>query len=209
MTEDEGMAFARLFSQRREELDLSVVDIAVQTGRPIEVVVAWEQGMSVPDAGDLPEVSQILRLPHPLLEEASRRVAAHQQNTPPPSDVPSPEPDDTGQLSISFEEEPAADDPPDDGSADIFATDDRPSVVSYLDSVVTRMRESITRRRLRARTPAARPSYLEDRDELITYRLRMVLTAAGVGVLALVLRWSLGGLGSAVADLWEALTAAL
>ena len=33
MAEDGGMAFARLFSQRREELDLSVVDIAVQTGR--------------------------------------------------------------------------------------------------------------------------------------------------------------------------------
>ena len=209
MTEDEGMAFARLFSQRREELDLSMVDIAVQTGQPIEVVVAWEQGMSVPDAGGLPELAQILRLPLPLLEEASRRVAAHQQNTPPHSDVPSPEPDDTGQLSISFEEGPAAAAPPDDGSADIFAADDGPSVVSYLDSVVTRMRESITRRRLRARTPAARPSYLEDRDELITYRLRMVLTAAGVVVLALVLRWSLGGLGSAVADLWEALTAAL
>lgn len=209
MTEDEGMAFARLFSQRREELDLSMVDIAVQTGRPIEVVVAWEQGMSVPDAGDLPEVGQILRLPLPLLEETSRRVAAHQQDTPPPSDIPSPEADDTGQLSISFEEGSPATAPPEDGSADIFAPDDRPSVVSYLDSVVTRMRESITRRRLRARTPAARPSYLEDRDELITYRLRMVLTAAGVIVLALVLRWSLGGLGSAVADLWEALTAAL
>ena len=209
MTEDEGMAFARLFSQRRDELDLSMVDIAVQTGQPIEVVVAWEQGMSVPDAGGLPEVSQILRLPHPLLEEASRRVAVHQQNTPPPSDVPSPEPDDTGQMSISFEEGPAAAALPDDGSADIFATGDRPSVVSYLDSVMTRIRESITRRRHRTRTPAVRPSYLEDRDELITYRLRMVLTAAGVGVLALVLRWSLGGLGSAVADLWEALTAAL
>lgn len=209
MTEDEGMAFARLFSQRREELDLSMVDIAVQTGQPIEVVVAWEQGMSVPDTGDLPEVTQILRLPLPLLEEAARRVAAHQQNTPPPSDIPSPEADDTGQLSISFEEGPSAAAPPEDGSADIFAPDDRSSVASYLESVLTRMRESITRRRLRARTPAAHPSYLEDRDELITYRLRTVLTAAGVIVLALVLRWSLGGLGSAVADLWEALTAAL
>ena len=43
----------------------------------------------------------------------------------------------------------------------------------------------------------------------MTYRLRMIFTAAGVAVVALVLRWALGGLGSALADLWSALTDAL
>ena len=203
MAEDGGAAFARLFSQRREDLGLSVVDIAVQTGRPIEVVVGWEQGLSAPGADDLPQVAQALKLPLPLLEEASRRAAEHQ----PPPDEPPAGAEGAGALEVSFEEAPAA--LPDDSSADVFAPDGRPSIASYLDSIRTRVREAAARRRRRAQAPAAQPSYLEDRDELVTYRLRMVLTAAGVAVLALVLRWSLGGLGSAVTDLWEALTAAL
>ena len=203
MAEDGGAAFARLFSQRREDLGVSVVDIAVQTGRPIEVVVGWEQGLSAPGADDLPQVAQTLKLPVPLLEEASRRAAEHQR-TPDASSLGA---EDTGALELPFEEAPAA--RPDDSSADAFATGDRRGVSFYLDSIRTRVREAAARRRRRAQAPAARPSYLEDRDELVTYRLRMVLTAAAVAVLALVLRWSLGGLGSAVTDLWEALTAAL
>ena len=207
MADDGGMAFARLFSQRRGELDLSVVDIAAKTGRPIEVVVGWEQGMSVPDAADLPEVAGVLRLPLPLLEEASRRVAVSLENTPPPlphSEMLSAGETDAGPSGISIGESPAAGRP-----VEVFHPEARPSVLSYLNDLLTRVRESMTRRRLRARAPAARPSYLEDRDQMVTYRLRMVLTATGVAILALVLRWSLGGLGSAVADLWEALTAAL
>ena len=203
MAEDGGAAFARLFSQRREDLGLSVVDIAVQTGRPIEVVVGWEQGLSAPGAEDLPQVAQTLKLPIPLLEEASRRAAEHQR-TPDASSLGA---EDTGALELPFEEAPAA--RPDDSSADAFATGDRRGVSFYLDSIRTRVREAAARRRRRAQAPSVRPSYLEDRDELVTYRLRMVLTAAAVAVLALVLRWSLGGLGSAVTDLWEALTAAL
>ena len=77
MADDGRMAFARLFSQRRETLDMSVVDIAVQTGRPIEVVVGWDQGTVVPDIDDLTKVSEVLKLPQPLLEEALRRVTDH------------------------------------------------------------------------------------------------------------------------------------
>lgn len=203
MAEDGGAAFARLFSQRREDLGLSMVDIAVQTGRPIEVVVGWERGLSAPGLDDLPQVAQALKLPIPLLEEALRRAAQHRR----PPDASSQGTEDTGALEISFEDGSAA--RPDDSSTDAFEPGGRPGAFSFLDAVRTRVLEPLARRRRRARAPAAQPSYLEDRDELITYRLRMVLTAAGVAVLALVLRWSLGGLGSAAADLWEALTAAL
>ena len=44
---------------------------------------------------------------------------------------------------------------------------------------------------------------------MITYRLRAVFTTAGVVVLVLVLQWSLGVLGSAVADLWKTLISVL
>ena len=60
-----------------------------------------------------------------------------------------------------------------------------------------------------ARAPVTNPSYLEERDELITYRLRMIFAAAGIAVLVLLLRWALGGLGSAISDLWTALAEAL
>ena len=211
MTENGGMAFARLFSQRRAEIDLSVVDIAVRTGRPIEVVVGWDQGRAVPDGEELSKVAEILQLPKPLLKEAMRRVADHRLATPLPDSPASGSPD-----AEDSPQEPAPMSP-----QALIATP-YPSAsftdrLRQLPDVALRavigtfadMRQSLIRKRRMARAPTAYPSYMEDRNQLITYRLRMVFTAAGVAVLALILRWSLGGLGSAISDLWNALTGAL
>ena len=209
MADDERRAFARLFSQRRLELDLSLVDVAVRTGRPLEVVVGWDQGRSVPDGDDFDKVADILKLPKALLMEALRRVADHRQDVPAP-DQPEPpvqENDASVETPASREALIAAPYPSTAITERLRQLPDlaiRSFVATFGD-----MRRSWSRKRRVARAPTAFPSYTEDRDQLLTYRLRMVFTAAGVAVLALVLRWSLGGLGSAVADLWNALTGAL
>ena len=224
MVEDGGIAFARLFSQRRDDLDLSVVDIAVRTGRPIEVVVGWGRGTAVPGEADLAKVAEALKLPQPLLKEALRRVVEYRLGAPPLDSGPdaSPHQDEgpgaeaesadqtTAIETATATYEPSAHQP------STFSSDAISTMLSAMSTVLRTVstmfadtRGSMSRRRRLARAPIAHPSYLEDRDQLVTYRLRLVFTAAGVAALALILRWSLGGLGSAMADLWEALKGAL
>ena len=204
MASDEGLAFARLFAKRRDELDVSVVDVATRTGRPIEVVVGWERGNVVPDGDELADVSEALKLPMPLLEEALRRVHAHRMLAPPP------EPDDMLNEDTLYDIEIVKldEEPSEDSSADPESEPHPPSASSW-SNLISKARGSLGKRRVMARAPVANPSYLEDREELITYRLRMIFAAAGIAVLILILRWALGGLGSAFADLWAALTDAL
>lgn len=210
MAQDERTAFARLFSQRRSDLGLSVIDIAARSGSPIEVVVAWDRGRAVPDQDNLSQVAEILRLPKPLLAEAVRRVNESRRGAP----VLDPPTDDER---FHIEEAPAAETSPPSDAGTEPSTGVRsnpvgrifPFVFGVLGNMFTELRESMGRRRRIARAPVTQPSYLEDRRQIVTYRLRMVFTAAGVMVMALILRWSLTGLGSAVADLWNALTGAL
>ena len=201
MAPDGGLAFARLFAKRREEMDVSVVDIATRTGRPIEVVVGWEKGSAIPDSDELVDVSAALKLPMPLLEEALRRVDEHRLLSPPPEPEAGLDEDTLYDIEIVELEEPDLATHP--GS--------EPLELSELPGtkLISAARQSLGRRRAMARAPVANPSYLEDSEETITYRLRMIFAAAGVAVVALILRWALGGLGSAVADLWGSLADAL
>ncbi|MDH3250592.1 MAG: helix-turn-helix domain-containing protein [Acidimicrobiia bacterium] len=52
-------------------------------------------------------------------------------------------------------------------------------------------------------------SYMEDVEERWSYRVRTILTAAGVGALGLILIWAGSELLGAVGDVWDALTAGL
>ncbi|MDE0710186.1 MAG: helix-turn-helix transcriptional regulator [bacterium] len=202
MAPDGGLAFARLFAKRRDELDVSVVDIATRTGRPIDVVVGWEKGSAVPDGDELVDISAALKLPMPLLEEALRRVDEHRLLLPPPEPDVGLDEDTLYDIEIVELEEES------DLASHPGTTPLEPFELPG-SKLISKARQSLGRRRAMARAPVANPSYLEDSEETITYRLRMIFAAAGVAVVALVLRWALGGLGSSVADLWRALADAL
>lgn len=62
------------------------------------------------------------------------------------------------------------------------------------------------RRRALARAPVASPSYLEDDRQVSAYRLRAVLTAAGVVIMLVVLRWAWGQFAEAISALFDTLT---
>ncbi len=210
MNGNEGLAFARLFSQRRKDLDLSVVDLATRTGRPIEVVVAWERGDAVPDPDEISRLAEILRLPKPLMLEAVRRVGAHRQDTsafdPPTEDGPSSieAPPMTEETTLDGVNPGASDHDSAGIGRKIFTV-----ILDSVSNLFTELRQSMGRRRRTARLQTTQPSYMEDPQQIVTYRLRMVFTVAGIIVLALILRWSITGLSAAVTDLWTALTGAL
>ena len=115
MSTNGRMAFARLFSQRRANLDLSVVDVAVGTGRPMEVVVSWEQGSAVPSGDELARLAEVLALPKPLLEEALRRVTDYRREV---ATRAPPEPESKPESPDGVREEA----PPEPTTASVLAT---------------------------------------------------------------------------------------
>ena len=146
MATEGGLAFARLFAKRRDELDVSVLDIATRTGRPIEVVVGWEQGSAVPDDEELVDVSAALKLPLPLLEEALRRVHEHRMLAPPPEPDAGLDEDTLYDVEIvELKGEALADSPTQPGTV--------PPESSEWSSLklISRARQSVGRRRAMAR----------------------------------------------------------
>ncbi len=205
MPADESLAFARLFARRREELNLSVVDIADRSRQPLEIVIGWEQGSAIPTSTELVDISDVLKLPFSLLEEALRRVHEHRasQTTPDPHPMVNDETLYDVDL-IQLDEEPDADYPTPQGEPP------RPGPVMgawsrFTSTLSTRFRQEPPRSAL----PVTNPSYLENPEELVTYRLRLIMSVTGIAILALMLRWALGGLIAAISDLWMALAGTL
>lgn len=192
MTEETG--FASLLAQRREELGLSREGLAGRLQWPEEAVEEWENGVSVPGAADVTAVATAVSLPASLLREAIRVSGGLPETVPPPPYQP--------ELDAPREPSPAdSGEPPPvsrSGSARL-----------RISSVFNRASAAFAQRRRLAKAPSAVPSYLEDPDQVVTYRARMVFTTAGVLILILLFRWALGGLTSALADLWNAFRAAL
>lgn len=189
----DGTGFALLLEQRRGELGLSREELAERLNLPEEVVEEWENGISIPGASDVTTVATAVTLPASLLREAVR------QSGPLPETVP-PEPYQP-ELTAAPPDPPADDQPP--------PPDRSRSARRRISSLFDRAGAAFARRRRLAKAPAASPSYLEDPDQVVTYRVRMVFTTAGILVLILLFRWALGGLTSAVADLWNAFRSVL
>ncbi|MCY3578990.1 MAG: hypothetical protein F4Z36_00530 [Acidimicrobiia bacterium] len=204
MSSDEGMAFARLFAKRRAELNVSTVDIADLTKRPIQVVVGWEQGSSVPRDDELAVLSEALRLPISLMEEALRRVGEHEK---PVGSAGSDSLSDEALYDVEIVPlEESVEDPVID-SLDVEPNGSAWSKLKLRAGRVFGPRDRSTP--AQERDPARSSSYMEDPEQQITYRLRMVFSAAGIAILVLVLRWALGGFWAAVTDLWSSLTGVL
>lgn len=184
----DGAGFALLVEQRRGELGLSRGELAERLNLPEEVVEEWENGVSVPGASDVTAVATAVSLPASLLREAVRQSGGLPETVPPQPYQP--------ELAAAPPPDPPDDDQPD-------SPEDSRSARLWISSLFDRAGAAFARRRRLAKAPAAAPSYLEDPDQVVTYRVRMVFTTAGILVLILLFRWALGGLTSAVADLWN------
>ena len=189
----DGTGFALLMEQRRGELGLSREELAGRLNLPEEVVEEWENGVSIPGASDVTTVATAVSLPASLLREAVRQSGPLPETAPPAPYQP--------ELTADPADPPADDQP-------APAARSR-SARTRISSLLDRAGAAFARRRRLAKAPAASPSYLEDPDQVVTYRVRMVFTTAGILVLILLFRWALGGLTSAVADLWNAFRSVL
>ena len=207
--------FAKLFTGRLAELDLSAGEVADQLDLPFTTVRGWEDGMSLPGDGDVEPVAQILALPRALVREALRRSADPGDE---PDDPEHGEDDVLGTTEEIIAPEvitpgitiPGITNP---GIRAMSATAAGPEIVSRATEMVKSpfraLKDRLDDRRWKARAPTANPSYLEDSRQRLTYRVRTVLTIGGVLALVLVLRWAFSGFGEALSQLWDSLTSAL
>lgn len=231
--------FGSLLIEHRERLGLSSSRVAELVGRAPGTVRSWEKGRSTPDdAVVVTSLAAVLGIdeaelfraagleppgePEPFSLESTLASIAPGSHETRPVAVPDP-PAVAGRHAESTEER---------------ILDGRQSALDKLRSAVDSVSDSMTegrKRRKRAPRPRstspvvvpAQPvhaapvrvggrrrsmrslSYMEDVEQRWSYRMRAVLTGAGVAALLVVLGWAASGLLAAVGDLWDALTAGL
>lgn len=197
---DEARAFSALISGRVTELGIPRDEVAGRLDVMVSTVEGWLEGTAFPDDDDIERLAGVLRLPRSLLREARRRSIEA---------VPAPEP---VMVTPATLEEPVPLPPPTVEDNEIIAAPERVEAVARATEALTTpwrlFQERIERRRQADRAPTKEASYLEDHRQLATYRARAAMTAGGVILLVLLLRWALGGLGAALGEVWQSLTGA-
>lgn len=220
--------FGTLIAEHRQRLGLSSARVGELVGRSPATVRGWERGRSQPD--DPVVVSSLAAVLG--IEESDLFVAAGME--PPRASTPfsleetlsTIAPTTSRGSSIQHESRvPDARSPERERSTASHRTlsdSDSPldKVRTALESLLDAWRKQQQRPEPASRTlgqPAAPPkrrsmaslSYMEDVEQRWSYRVRSMLTAAGIGLLGIVLLWAGSQLLSAVGDVWDALTAGL
>lgn len=223
----ENRDFGGLIRRSRERLGLSQSRVAELIGRSQGTVRAWERGRSVPgEATVVASLAAVLDIaeddlfdaaglalpaspPAPTLEESLASIA------------PSPSASSAGKGAEIAEESGT----PSVGTAR-FAVDPRLGspegearpegrwslIRSYVASLLSRKRRSdrpVTGRPVVISPAVVRPSYLEDPEQRMVYRLRTLFTVVGIAALAVVLLWAAGNVVDALGRAWETLTEGL
>ena len=220
--------FGTLVAEHRERLGLSTSRLAELVGRAPSSIRAWEKGHSVPDDSVVvSSLAAVLGIEETALFEAAGM-------TPPRRSVPASLEDtfssiapsaDTRQVDV--EEMPdrpmagarharTAAESKLDGKESVF--DKLRSALEVVTGDETPNAERSSSRQAGSAPVAARQtgrkpmyalSYMEDVEQRWSYRVRAILTVAGVGLLVIVLGWAASELLAALGDVWDALTAGL
>lgn len=219
--------FGTLISEHRQRLGLSSARVGELVGRSPGTVRGWERGRSQPD--DPVVVSSLAavlgieeadlfvaagleppRASTPFsLEETLSTIAPTPASTAPRIDADLPEPAVGGRARERENNRKLSDvDSPLDRA--------RTALESLTDSW-RQQRGAQSASRETVRRPVVAPrrrsmeslSYMEDVEQRWSYRVRSMLTAAGIGLLGIVLLWAGSQLLGAVGDVWDALTAGL
>lgn len=219
--------FGSLISEHRQRLGLSSARVGELVGRSPATVRGWERGRSQPDdpvvVSSLAAVlgieeaelftaagMEVPRASTPFsLEETLSTIAPTQADRPA---VATAEPDPPVPVEKRDLDEPSEK----LGDVDSPLDKVRTAVETLVDSWRQQQRAQ-PQSRVVERVPVvgserrsmASLSYMEDVEQRWSYRVRSILTAAGVGLLGIVLLWAGSQLLSAVGDVWDALTAGL
>lgn len=220
--------FGSLISERRQRLGLSSARVGELVGRSPATVRGWERGRSHPD--DPVVVSSLAAVLG--IEEAALFSAAGME--PPRASTPfsleetlstiAPTQDGRPEVRTAEPDSPAPGEntgieAPSQKLSDVDSPLDkvRTAVETLVDSWRQQQQRVEPKSRVVERVPAvgterrsmASLSYMEDVEQRWSYRVRSILTAAGVGLLGIVLLWAGSQLLGAVGDVWDALTAGL
>lgn len=204
-------AFTKLLADRLDELGKNSEEFAHQLGVEMTTVRSWEQGLTIPTDTDVEPVAHALSLPRSLVREALRRSFEPLDDVGPDS-RPDGGPASNEETAPGTIEEPVTPESPPlllPIEVPAPATAAMARVAGLVKTPFRALREGLDRRRWTARAPTLHHSYLEDPRQLLTYRVRAVMTAGGVLALVLVLRWALAGFGDALSQLWESMAGAL
>lgn len=222
--------FGSLIAEHRERLGLSTSRLAELIGRAPSSIRAWEKGRSTPnDAVVVTSLAAVLGIDEvELFRAAGLPAPEHRPHASLEETLSSIAPSaDTRQVDVE-----AMPDQPTAGAR--HARSSAESKLDGKDTVFDKFRSALEVVRSDAGAggsepdqPGARPappaavpvpngrkptkalSYMEDVEQRWSYRMRAILTVAGVGLLVVVLGWASSELFSALGDVWDALTAGL
>lgn len=210
--------FGGLIRESRERVGLTTTRVAELIGRAPGTVRSWERGRSIPSESTVvSSLAAVLGIEERMLFEAAGL------------DLPAEQPTVTIEQSLASIA-PSQTDEGDDGDAseDIAsseesgeeAPEEEPEEEEGSERVHARARH---RWRQEARlapeqsttppavqfpyqqpAPQTPPSYLEDEQQRVTYRLRNLYTAIAVAILFIVLAWALGNTVEALGEAWDA-----
>lgn len=214
--------FGGLIRDAREKLGLSPHRVAELIGRGTGIVKAWERGRAVPsDPFVITSLAAVLAEDEARLFRAAGIEPPHRQPTltieqelatiAPPRGAPrSPEPGteagpDTVARGVITRETPVTSQPQPETATS--------AVTEYVPQAPAATQPEPRRRVAQvapsaAETPPAQ-SYMDDPEERWSYRLRAVWTAAGVGVLGVLMLWAGSRAFEAFGDVWDALLSGL
>lgn len=224
--------FGTLVAEHRERLGLSTARLAELVGRAPTSIRSWEKGRSIPDdAVVVSSLAAVLGIDEVTLFEAAGLAPPHHSVPASLEDTFSSIAPSGDTRQVEVEDMP---DQPMPGTARHARTlaesklDGKESIFDKFRSAL----ETVTgndgsngdpppSRQPLPPPAAARPagrsarrpmnalSYMEDVEQRWSYRVRAVLTIAGVGLLVIVLGWAASELLTALGDVWDALTAGL
>lgn len=224
--------FGTLISEHRQRLGLSSARVGELVGRSPATVRGWERGRSQPD--DPVVVTSLAAVLG--IEEADLFVAAGMD--PPRASTPFSLEETLSTIAPTSPHAPSLRDPdlasipdlpmPEAGGrardrennrklSDVDTPFDkaRTALGSMADSWRQQQQRSepttgvVGRPVAAAKRSTSSLSYMEDVEQRWSYRVRSMLTAAGIGLLGIVLLWAGSQLFGAVGDVWNALTAGL
>ena len=219
--------FGSLISKQRERLGLSSARVGELVGRSPATVRGWERGRSQPD--DPVVVSSLAAVLG--IDESDLFAAAGLE--PPRASTPFSLEETLSTIAPTQADRPSkhAAEPDLPVAATTGRAAERRGKLSEVDSPIDKVRTALgsfaeTWRQQQATQPSNRLpepapsvvaqrrslaslSYMEDVEQRWSYRVRSILTAAGIGLLGIVLLWAGSQLLGAVGDVWDALTAGL
>lgn len=173
MAEQESLG--ELIRRRRAKLGLTQARLAELVGRSPSAVRSWERDRNLPaDEASLAALVAVLGLSDEEVEAALAPVESDPGDEAPPAATPEPAPPEPRPK------EDAAESP-------ITASDPTPSLAAApteVRSVPSPPKPSTVTRVQRT------PSYLDDPDEVNTYRIRTALTVILLVVLFIILAWA-------------------